>query len=334
MRELGAVAHQPASAGGPRLAVSQDWIAIRRVPAPALSSVARLARGQADGWLAVLPDCTATRIVHDASRAVGVECRSAAREVLLRGRAVVVAAGAVGSSALISRSGIARDQAGRAVALWLYASLTARFPDALGPDGRALQAFVDPEAGTVMEVGLRSIGHQVRVLPGTLEDRRRFIEDYPRLLGVRVMIASSAHARVRLARAGPQIEYRPSAHDLRRLVAGLKVAGEALFQAGAAQVVPGTLGPFETYETPRHLARLDALVDDPANGLMLASDQPHSGNPVGEPSNGGVVDTDMRVHGFENLYVADASALPPGVAPYLQLSTMALARMVAERMTG
>ena len=39
----------------------------------------------------------------------------------------------------------------------------------------------------------------------------------------------------------------------------------------------------------------------------------------------GVVDAGLRVHGFDNLYVCDASVFPSAIGVYPQLTVMALA---------
>jgi cholesterol oxidase len=43
----------------------------------------------------------------------------------------------------------------------------------------------------------------------------------------------------------------------------------------------------------------------------------------------GVVDRDFRVHGFENLYVCDASVIPSSLQVNPQLTVMALAHYAA-----
>jgi choline dehydrogenase-like flavoprotein len=46
----------------------------------------------------------------------------------------------------------------------------------------------------------------------------------------------------------------------------------------------------------------------------------------------GVIGTDFKVHGSENLYVVDSSLFPTNLGVNPQLSIMALARIAAERM--
>jgi choline dehydrogenase len=52
-------------------------------------------------------------------------------------------------------------------------------------------------------------------------------------------------------------------------------------------------------------------------------------HPVGTCAIGSVLDQRCRVHGFENLYVVDASAIPEIPAANTNLTTVALAERVA-----
>jgi choline dehydrogenase-like flavoprotein len=76
------------------------------------------------------------------------------------------------------------------------------------------------------------------------------------------------------------------------------------------------------------LEALDGYVRDNAD-LLLTTAHPQGGNPIGPPGDGGVVGPDFRVHGFENLWVADASVFPSSVGVNPQLTVMALALYAA-----
>lgn len=56
-------------------------------------------------------------------------------------------------------------------------------------------------------------------------------------------------------------------------------------------------------------------------------------HPVGTCAMGSVVDVGGRVHGFENLYVADASIMPTIPRANTNLSTIAIAERIADLVT-
>jgi choline dehydrogenase-like flavoprotein len=81
--------------------------------------------------------------------------------------------------------------------------------------------------------------------------------------------------------------------------------------------------------TVASLDRLDDYVRDNAD-ILLTTAHPQGGNPIGPVADGGVVGPDFRVHGFRNLWVADASVFPSSVGVNPQLTVMALAQCAAQ----
>ncbi len=74
----------------------------------------------------------------------------------------------------------------------------------------------------------------------------------------------------------------------------------------------------------------DAVRENPDN-LMLGSAHPQGGNRMGNNERECVVDSDCKVFGFDNLYVCDASVFPTALGVNPQLTVMALAALVADK---
>jgi choline dehydrogenase-like flavoprotein len=68
--------------------------------------------------------------------------------------------------------------------------------------------------------------------------------------------------------------------------------------------------------------------------LTLGTGHPQGGNPMSRDPVKGVVGPDFRVHGYENLYVVDASVIPSSLTVNPQLTVMSLAHHAAQRMTS
>jgi choline dehydrogenase-like flavoprotein len=66
-----------------------------------------------------------------------------------------------------------------------------------------------------------------------------------------------------------------------------------------------------------------------ADDLSLGSAHPQGGNPMGEDPRVSVIGNDFRVHGFENLYVADASVFPSNIRANCQATVMAMSHYAA-----
>jgi choline dehydrogenase-like flavoprotein len=85
---------------------------------------------------------------------------------------------------------------------------------------------------------------------------------------------------------------------------------------------------FEEFRTDREVDRLDEYVKQ-SRYLSIGSGHPQGGNALSADPRKGVVDPSFRVHGFENLFVCDASVFPTATTVNPQLTVMALADYAA-----
>jgi choline dehydrogenase-like flavoprotein len=121
----------------------------------------------------------------------------------------------------------------------------------------------------------------------------------------------------------PLVRFHLTEPDRRDLAEGLRKLSQALFESGATTLYPAIT------RSPQLLCQDDLakLPDILPSGLAnLMTIHLFSSCPMGEDKIKCAADSFGRVHGFKNLYVADASLLctAPGVNP--QGSIMALAR--------
>src|SRR5215211_1185950 len=190
-------------------------------------------------------DADARRVLVAGGRAAGVEARAAGgHRLVVRARAVVAAAGAVETPALLLRSGLGgqvghhlRLHPGTAafgvfdepVRCWegtLQARWSAQLRDRLGPYAPLLEtAPVHP-------------GVAAAALPWrSAADHRALMERSANLSLVGVLCRDSGAGRVRIDRDGnPRVRWRLDPADEARLAAGLAAAGQVLAAAGAGEV--------------------------------------------------------------------------------------------------
>jgi choline dehydrogenase-like flavoprotein len=117
--------------------------------------------------------------------------------------------------------------------------------------------------------------------------------------------------------------YNLSAADQINLSKGLAYISEILFAAGARRIFPSLRQPARIDTPAQGREFLKTLI--PFSAMSLSSVHVFSSCPMGENRNVCAADSFGRVHGFDNLHIADASLIPdsPGVNP--QGTTMALA---------
>lgn len=277
----------------------------------------------------VLADFEVERVVAEGDHAVGVHGTHGGERLFVGAEEVVVAAGAIGSSALLQRSGIAAERAGHGLHFNINSPLTADFPTPVDSfDGIQMShAYVPPGGvpGYLVETWFNPPATQSLAMPGWFDHHFDNMSRYRHMACAGVLAGTTTPGRVRLGR----IEYTPSPADRGRVVEGLKVAGRIFLEAGATRVMPATF-KWHELRSVEEIDGLDRHVREDGD-LLITSAHPQGGNAIGDD---GVVDADFRVHGFANLYVCDASVFPTSVHVNPQLTVMGMAYLASQRILG
>jgi choline dehydrogenase-like flavoprotein len=285
--------------------------------------------------LRILPECRAERIETRNGRAEAVLARlSDGRRLRVKANTVVVSGGAIASSWLLMESGIAKSRAGRGVCFNMGSPITADFDDLLDSfDGVQISHYLQPEAGSgfVMESWFNPVVSQALNMPGWLDDHRRNMDRFRHLTAAGVLVGTKGTGRLRRAlTGGVDIDYTPAREDVRTLVDALKLLCRIYLAAGARRVMPSTFR-FHAFTDESQVDQLDEYVKNTRH-LSIGSGHPQGGNALSGDPGKGVVDPTFRVHGFENLFVCDASVFPTATTVNPQLTVMALAEYAAPGM--
>jgi choline dehydrogenase-like flavoprotein len=279
--------------------------------------------------LDVLADFEVERIVRKGDRAAGVTgVHTSGEAVTVTADEVIVAAGPIGSSWLLQRSGIGGDDVGQGLHFNINSPLTAEFPDAVDSFAgiQMSHAYVAPgePPGFLVETWFNPPATQALAMPGWFDRHFENMRRYRHMACAGVLVGTTTPGRVKPTKSGPQIEYTASAADRARMLRGLKFAGRIWLHAGARRVMPATFA-WQDYRSVAALNGLDRAVRETGD-LLMTSAHPQGGNALGT-----VVDEDFRVRGFENLYLCDASVFPTSVHVNPQLTVMGMAQYAARR---
>jgi choline dehydrogenase-like flavoprotein len=282
--------------------------------------------------LDILADVEVDRIVRSGDRAAGVSGVHASGErITVTADEVVIAAGPIGSSYLLQRSGIGGDAVGQGLHFNINSPLTTDFPDQVDSFAgiQMSHAYVAPgePPGYLVETWFNPPATQALAMPGWFDRHFENMSRYRHMACSGVLVGTTTPGRVKATPKGPEIEYTASAADRARMVEGLKVAGRIWLQAGAQRVMPATFA-WQEYRTVAALEGLEAATRETGD-LLMTSAHPQGGNALGT-----VVDPDFRVKGFENLYMCDASVFPSSVHVNPQLTVMGLAQYASRRILG
>jgi hypothetical protein len=168
-------------------------------------------------------------------------------------------------------------------------------------------------------------------LPGIGHDYQRHLLQYDRMAPFDVIIAADrSRGTVRARRSGwdPDLTFHLDDEDMRLLQRGLGILSDVCWASGAVGILPGLHDVPELLESKAEAEILRTKRLKPADTVTAANHAFGTTRMSRRPEDG-VVDEAGRVHGMENLYVADTGifAGSPGVNP--MLTCMALADRTA-----
>jgi choline dehydrogenase-like flavoprotein len=253
--------------------------------------------------------------------------------------ATVVAAGTLHTPLLLASSGVRSAHLGRhlsihpATAAWgimdEVVDMARGVPQSYGVDefaseGIMLEGIAGPPDYLAMAVPYSGAAH------------RELMLDYRHVAQFGLMIEDTSRGRIpvgRLARrAGrPIVRYDLNDHDVKTIEKGVARLAELLFAAGARRVIlpiasvpelnDGDLEPLARHTA--HAGELKVMAFHPLGTARMAR------NP-----DDGVTDAHGAVHGTRGLHVCDGSAVPSALGVNPQLTIMALATRLADRLLG
>jgi choline dehydrogenase-like flavoprotein len=323
--------------------------------------------------LSMIPDADVRRVLFEEGNgvktAVGVEVRArspipdpgviadpnglqlqAGETVTIRARQVILCAGALGSPAILLRSGIANDQIGRGIVLHTSMPIMGHFDhpiDAL--KGTQASVFVDDKLvseGYALESMSDQPLYAALMSPGPPLHTFKMIQSYRNLAGFGVMLIDTPSPENRIildARGEPLIEYKMSDPDKARFRRGIAEAVRIMFLAGARQVyLPTTedvldANPQATELIPVVLtdrAQADAVEKNLQfipNRTMITSAHMQASDKMGSNPRDSVVSREFRVWGTNQLYVVDGSVFPTSIGANPMQSIYTFAKIFADR---
>jgi choline dehydrogenase-like flavoprotein len=228
---------------------------------------------------------------------------------------------------------------GKNLALHPAVGVTASFPEPLYHWRGTLQSYyVDHlhlSDGVMIEVTTVHPAMALSAAKAVGPELKDFLADLPFRASAGLFVSDTSHGEVRFlgSRRSPVIRYDLGRFDMARLLRGMALVGEIFFAAGATRVHTNLPG-LESVTHPRDLQPLSSSPRWKPIDLHLAAFHPVGTCRMGPKPNTAVVGLDGKVHGTENLYVADGSLFPTCVGVNPQETIMAFATKIAEQICG
>jgi choline dehydrogenase-like flavoprotein len=287
----------------------------------------------------IYSECTVEKVKPHSSNGSGpagstVECKlSDGRRLEVIAKTVVVAAGAIGSSLILQRSGLGGDRVGTGLGFNMGAPMTGEFEERLDAyDGLQISHYLRPpgDEGLIVEAWFNPVGAQSLFMPGWFGEHYENMRRYAYMACAGSVVGTRPNATVKpgFRGRGIKLKYTPHPDDLKRLVAGLELIGKIYLAAGAKRVMPPTFKSM-SIDDAADLGTISAAVRDNSD-ITLHSSHPQGGNAISRNPKKGVVDETFALHGQRGIYVCDASVFPAPITVNPQLTVMALAEYASQ----
>ncbi len=247
---------------------------------------------------------------------------------------IVLAGGAVGSTALLLRSGFKQQlpQVGQRFTCHPAQILVAEHAAQITNDvGHPKSFYVDraAEEGFVLETCMYFPFITAKNMTGFGESHSRFMRAFPRLQMILVLACDRAvpQNRIEVSRAGkPIVHYTFTDAVVRSLVAATRASARIFFAAGALRVHAPAAEP--TTVEVNEVNRIDERIHQRffAEGkTSISAAHLMGGCGMGRDRTDSVTDAWGRVHGVPWLRVADTSLFPDAlqINPYLTVMSLA-----------
>jgi len=240
---------------------------------------------------------------------------------------VFVCAGPTETPSLLRRSGV-YGNVGDSLRIHPMLKLAACFNEPMGsaPGDLPLLQVKEFWPDIVLGGSFFSPGHLAVVLADNWSQTSDRMQQLGHMASYYVGVRGTGRGRVRPSRVDPGrtvIRYELSDQDIWNLSRGLARLAAMLLEGGAVEVLPTVHG----LAAIRNEVEAVRWLDDRLNGgaCSLTTVHAFSSCPIGERRDRCAADSFGRLHGFDNLYVNDASMIPdsPGVNPQGTIMTFA-----------
>jgi long-chain-alcohol oxidase len=291
----------------------------------------------------MIVNCTVDRVLIEDGRAVGVRATVRQPEMpaftlIVRSRAVVAAAGAIGTPALLQRSAVPSKAVGKGLRLHPSTAVSGIFDEVLRPWEGTLQAvysdeFADLDGqhfGPKIESAPLHPALLALVMPWRKpEQYSRLMRSLPNLSLTGILLRDSGAGQVITKDGTARVEYRLSRPDLAHMRKGIEAGVRILEAAGAKEIFtsqaayvayrPGQRGGVEAF-----MNEVDRHGYGPGQMGYVSFHQMGSCRMGTDPATS-VIGPEHEAHAVKRLFVADGSAFPSasGVNPMITIMAMA-----------
>lgn len=266
------------------------------------------------------------KVIIRGSKAEGVIVRVGGSRLEVKGRAVVVSAGALNTPRLLASSGVKNKNLGKNLHIHPAVGVTALMDYKVRGWEGTMQSYCVEDLMREYHTLLLAtfpppgIGYSAGSIP--LEE----LGQYEHIASIGVQSSDDNIGEVLTWTPPGVAKYNISKDDMEKINEGIKLSTEILIAAGAQKIYP----PLKKPASASSISELERILENATpKTYKISAYHPISTARMSKDPDTGVVDANGRVYDIENLYVADASTLPSTTIVNPQLTINALSLIIA-----
>jgi len=272
--------------------------------------------------------------------------------IRVNAKIVIISAGTIASSKILLQNGIAQKTSGTGLCFHPSPTVVAEFDKEIKGNEGVPMAYTVHDFGVTRsdnetwdsyefsgrEFLIESIFLPIlqfsTAIPVALNDHLQIMRRLNNLTMAGIVVRDRNNGKVSLTPTGrASVQYTLGDEELESMIMGIKLLAKMWFELGAKRIITS----MTTMSIINSEDEIPQLVDEIRKNrqyLYLGSAHPQSGNKIGLDKETSVVDSNCKVHGFQNLFVCDASVFPTAVGVNPQITVMTIASIIAERISN
>lgn len=252
---------------------------------------------------------------------------------------IIVAAGSLGSPALLLRSDLDNPEIGRAPVAHPSIPLIGLFEQKIKIwEGTPSSVYVADQAlshSTILEAMTADVSYAAMMLPGDSQQIYNIVRNVDHMGGFGVLFIDTPNDKNRITinkNGDPQIQYTLPRQDIPQFSRAVSDAAKIMLKAGAKKIFIPSNELSETEITTEDQAEKVAMqLKFVSNRTTLTSAHLQSSCKMGSDPKKSVVDHNHRVWETQNVYVVDGSVFPSSVGANPMQSIYTIAKIFADR---
>ena len=309
-----------------------------------------------DSDMRIYCNCSADDLIYTNGNIEGVEGNFVDRDgnktyrIRINSKIVIVSAGAIASSKILLRNAIAQDRAGKGICLQPAIQVIGDFDYEIKGNEGIPMAYTIHDFGSsrkndesvvqwnskgreflIESVFLPLLQFSIGLAAGDIAQHRDLMLRYNNYAMAGIVVRDENNGQLTTTLSGrTSLSYKLGQAEAKSLAKGVEILSKIWFALGAKKVIIQHRAMNILNSEGQIPVIVEKIIQEP-DGLLLGSAHPQSGNKIGINANESVVDSNCKVHGFNNLFVCDASVFPTSVGVNTQISVMVVASIISSR---